>query len=185
MLANPAFYGHSVHLVLSDRHCISLKLRFITSCVLRSACVQHWNLIWKQSEVCAAGSRPKHTHRFGLTFYTKMLSSRSVSAQRCCLLPYLVDKVAYVSWVGGCGAERVLVVMVEGPLIQTSDPHFDALWLQGIRLLQLAKVIVLHTHTNTQMLALQWVTQPCITILPQRALQPVQHSEFSGQSIDD
>lgn len=146
--------------------CISLKLRFITSCVLRSACVQHWNLIWEQSEVCAAGSRLKHTHRFGLTFYTKMLSSRSVSSQRCCLLPYLVDKVAYVSWVGGCGAERVLVVMVEGPLIQTSDPHFDALWLQGIRLLQLAKVIVLHTHTNTQMLALQWVIQPCITILP-------------------
>lgn len=57
--------------------CISLKLRFITSCVLRSACVQHWNLIWEQSEVCAAGSRLKHTHRFGLTFYTKMLSSRS------------------------------------------------------------------------------------------------------------
>lgn len=46
--------------------CISLKLWFITSCVLRSACVQHWNLIWETVwiQVCAAGTRLKHTHRF-------------------------------------------------------------------------------------------------------------------------
>lgn len=79
------------------------------------------------------------------------------SSHSCRLLLYLMDEVAYVSWVGGCRADGVLVVVMEGPLIQTSDPHFDALWLQGVRLLQLAQVVVLNSRTNTHvhMLALQ------------------------------
>lgn len=63
-----------------------------------------------------------------------------------CVLLYLMDEVSYVSWVGGSGADGVLVVMMEGPLIHTSDPHFDTLWLQGIRLLQLTQIIVLGAH---------------------------------------
>lgn len=68
------------------------------------------------------------------------------NANRACVL-YLVDEVSYVSWVGGCRADRVLVVMMEGPLIEASDPHLDTLWLQGIRLLQLTQIVVLNTHT--------------------------------------
>lgn len=60
-----------------------------------------------------------------------------------------MDEVSYVSWVGGSGAKGILVVMMEGPLIQTSDPHFDTLWLQGIRLLQLTQIIVLNTYKAT------------------------------------
>jgi len=67
---------------------------------------------------------------------------------RVCVLPYLVDEVSNVSWVGGGRADGVLVVMVERPLIQTSDPHLDALWLQGVGLLQLTQVVVLNTPNN-------------------------------------
>lgn len=70
-----------------------------------------------------------------------------------CMWPYLVDEVSYVSWVGGSRADGVLVVMMEGPLIQASDSHLDTLGLQGIRLLQLTQIIVLDTHI--QMLVLQ------------------------------
>ncbi|TNN77445.1 hypothetical protein EYF80_012259 [Liparis tanakae] len=35
--------------------------------------------------------------------------------------------------------------MVERPLVQTSDPHLDALGLQGVGLLQLTQVVVLNT----------------------------------------
>lgn len=57
-----------------------------------------------------------------------------------------MDEISYISWLRGSRAEGVLVVMVEGPLVQTSDPHFDTLWLQRIRLLQLAQVIVLNAQ---------------------------------------
>lgn len=57
-----------------------------------------------------------------------------------------MDEISDVSWVGGSGAEGVLVVVMEGSLIQTSDPHFDTLWLQGVGLLQLTQVVVLNTQ---------------------------------------
>lgn len=65
------------------------------------------------------------------------------------MLSYLVDEVSNVSWMGGCRAKGVLVVVVEGPLIQASDTHFDTLWLHSIRLLQLTQVVVLKQHTDT------------------------------------
>lgn len=71
------------------------------------------------------------------------------NSHRACLLSYLMDKISYVSWVGGSRAEGVLVVMMERPFIQTSDPHFDTFWLQGIWLLQLTQIVVLHTHTQS------------------------------------
>lgn len=62
-----------------------------------------------------------------------------------------MDEVSNISWVGGSRADGVLVVMVERPLIQSSDSHLDALWLQGIRLLKLTQVVVLNTHTTNHL----------------------------------
>ena len=73
---------------------------------------------------------------------------RFVDSIFICMLSYLMDEVSYVSWVRGSRTERVLVVMMERPLIHTSDPHLDTVWLQGIRLLQLTEVIILKTDTK-------------------------------------
>lgn len=59
-----------------------------------------------------------------------------------------MNEISYVSWVGGCRSEGVLVVMVEGPLIQTSYPYLDTLWLKGVWLLELTQIIVLKTQTK-------------------------------------
>lgn len=56
---------------------------------------------------------------------------------------YLMDEVPDVSGVRGRRPQWVLVVVVQGPLVQTSDAHLDALWLQSVGLLQLTQVIVL------------------------------------------
>ena len=64
------------------------------------------------------------------------------------MLLYLVNEVSNVSWVGSRRPEGVLMVMMDRPLIQTSDPHFDTFWLQGIRLLQLTKIVVLNTQPD-------------------------------------
>lgn len=70
------------------------------------------------------------------------------------MLPYLVDEVSDVSRVRCSRAEGVLVVMMERPLIHPSDPHLDALWLQGVRLLQLTQVVVLNTKQLTHIFGL-------------------------------
>lgn len=54
-----------------------------------------------------------------------------------------MDELSDVSWVGRSRAEGVLVVVMEGPLVQSPDPHLHALRLQSIRLLQLTQVVVL------------------------------------------
>lgn len=40
---------------------------------------------------------------------------------------YLMDEVPDVSRVRGRRSQWVLVVVVQGPLVQASDPHLDAL----------------------------------------------------------
>lgn len=62
-----------------------------------------------------------------------------------------MDEVSYVSWVGGGGTDGVLVVTMERPLIQTSDPHLDTLRVQSVRLLQLTQIVVLNTHGKHQL----------------------------------
>lgn len=58
---------------------------------------------------------------------------------------YLMDELSNVSWVGCSRAEGVLVLVMEGPLIQPPNPHLHALRLQSIRLLQLTQIVVLMT----------------------------------------
>lgn len=59
---------------------------------------------------------------------------------------YLMDELSNVSWVGCSRAEGVLVLVMEGPLIQPPNPHLHALRLQSIRLLQLTQIVVLMTQ---------------------------------------
>lgn len=59
---------------------------------------------------------------------------------------YLMDELSNVSWVGCSRAEGVLVLVMEGPLIQPPNPHLHALRLQSIRLLQLTQIVVLVTQ---------------------------------------
>lgn len=56
---------------------------------------------------------------------------------------YLMDELSNVSGVGCSRAEGVLVLVMEGPLIQPPNPNLHALRLQSIRLLQLTQIVVL------------------------------------------
>lgn len=62
---------------------------------------------------------------------------------------YLMDEVPDVSRVGGGGAQWVLVLVVQGPLVQAADAHLDALGLQSVGLLQLTEVVVLQATQST------------------------------------
>lgn len=66
-------------------------------------------------------------------------------------MAYLVDELSYVSGMGCGRADGIVGLGVHRSLIQPADPDgLDHVWLQSIGLLQLAKIIVLKKHRQSQ-----------------------------------
>lgn len=79
---------------------------------------------------------------------------------------YLMDEVPDVSRVRCSRAQWVLVIVVQGPLVQTPDAHLDALGLQSVGLLQLTQVIVLQSTQRKSIHSLHERLTASLTLHP-------------------
>lgn len=63
---------------------------------------------------------------------------------------HLINEVPDVPRVRGCRSDRVLGLGMDGPLVQAPDSYgLDGIRFHGIRLLELAQVIVLQQTEST------------------------------------